>query len=88
MYAHTHTHTHDYIPKHAHKHMHTRTSQCSVVGGAEINRAYNDLLHSVEEFLVELRSRQEQQRIKDEEEEKLRKMREEEVGKICIYNHL
>ena len=65
--------------------IHVRTSQCSVVGGAEIDRAYNDLLHSVEKFLVELRSRQEQQRIKDEEEEKLRKMKEEEVG---IYYHL
>ena len=66
--------------------MHTRTSQCSVVSGVEIDRAYSDLLHSVEEFLVELRSRQEQQRIKDEEEEKLRKIREEEVGTVCIYD--
>ena len=64
--------------------MHTRTFQCSVVSRVEIDKAYSDLLHSVEEFLVELRSRQEQQRIKDEEEEKLRKIREEEVGKVYI----
>ena len=66
--------------------MHTCKFQCSVVNRVEIDRAYSDLLHSVEEFLVELRSRQEEQRIKDEEEEKLRKIREEEVGTVCIYD--
>ena len=40
---------------------------------------YDDLFQQTEEFLVELHSRQEKQRIEEEESAKLKKLREEEV---------
>ena len=44
-----------------------------------IDQAYNDLLQQTEQFLMELQSRQEQQRVEEEEAEKLRKIKEEQV---------
>lgn len=54
--------------------------QTTVIPRAEIDQAYDSLFHEVEEFLTELRSRQEQQRIEEEEEAKLRKLREEQAS--------
>ena len=46
---------------------------------AAIDLAYNTLLKQTEEFLVELHSRHEQQRVEEEEAEKMRKIKEEQV---------
>ena len=56
--------------------------QSTVVPRAEIDRAYDSLFHEAESFLTELRSRQEQQRIEEEEAAKLKKLREEQVWLI------
>ena len=53
--------------------------QGSVVSQAAIDQAYDELLQQTEKFLVELQSRQEQQRIEEEEAEKMRKIKEEQV---------
>ena len=53
--------------------------QGSVVSQSVIDQAYNELLRQTEEFLVELHSRQEQQRIEEEEAEKMRKIKEGQV---------
>ena len=46
---------------------------------AEISGAYKELMNRIEEFLNELRSRQEQQRIEEEEAAMMRKIKEEQV---------
>ena len=46
---------------------------------AEISGAYKELMNRIEEFLNELRSRQEQQRIEEEEAAMMRKLKEEQV---------
>ena len=46
---------------------------------AEISSAYKELMNGIEEFLNELRSRQEQQRIEEEEAAMMRKIKEEQV---------
>ena len=53
--------------------------QGSVMSQSAIDQAYNDLLQQTEQFLMELQSRQEQQRVEEEEAEKLRKIKEEQV---------
>lgn len=50
-----------------------------MVSQAAIDQAYDELLQQTEKFLVELQSRQEQQRIEEEEAEKMRKIKEEQV---------
>ena len=50
-----------------------------MVSQAAIYQAYDELLQQTEKFLVELQSRQEQQRIEEEEAEKMRKIKEEQV---------
>lgn len=54
--------------------------QSTVILRAEIDRDYNHLFHETEEFLTELHSRQEQQRMQEEEASKLKKLREEEAS--------
>ena len=46
---------------------------------AEISGAYKELMNRIEEFLNELKSRQEQQRIEEEEAAMMRKIKEEQV---------
>ena len=46
---------------------------------AEISGAYKELMNRIEEFLNELRSRQEQQRIEEEEAAMMRNIKEEQV---------
>ena len=46
---------------------------------AEISGAYKELMNRIEEFLNELRSCQEQQRIEEEEAVMMRKLKEEQV---------
>ena len=46
---------------------------------AEISSAYKELMNRIEDFLNELKSRQEQQRIEEEEAAKMRKIKEEQV---------
>ena len=46
---------------------------------AEIDTAYDTLFHQLEDFTAELLSRQEQQRIEEEEAAKLKKLRAEQV---------
>ncbi len=53
--------------------------QTSVVSRAEIDKAHNGLLTSVEEFLQELKSRHEQQRVEEEEAARVRKLRQDQV---------
>lgn len=53
--------------------------QSGVLGVADISAGYNSLVSATEEFLRELNSRQEQQRIKEEEAERVRKIKEEQV---------
>ena len=48
-----------------------------------IEEAHERLVLTTEEFLKELKSRQEQQRIEEEEMEKLKKIREEQVRMHC-----
>ena len=55
-----------------------------VVPQAEIDKGYNGLLNSTEEFLNELKSRQEQQRIEEEEADKMRKIKEEQVSLLKL----
>ena len=50
-----------------------------MISQAAIDQAYNGLLQQTEQFLLELQSRQEQQRIEEEEAEKMRKIKEEQV---------
>lgn len=50
-----------------------------MVSQSAIDQAYNDLLQQTEQFLLELQSRQEQQRIEEEEAERMRKVKEEQV---------
>ena len=60
------------------------TFQGSVISQSTIDQAYNELLRQTEEFLVELKSRQEQQRVEEEEAEKMRKIKEEQVSRtLC-----
>ena len=54
-------------------------SQASAVSRSEISRVHTELLQGVEDFLVELQARQEQQRIEEEEAAKMKKIREEQV---------
>lgn len=58
--------------------------QTTVVSQAEIDKGYNELLNSTEEFLNELKSRQEQQRIEEEEAEKMRKIKAEQVSLLKV----
>ena len=62
----------------------THLHQSSVVGATEIDGTYKEILQRFEELLVELKFRQEQQRIEEEEVEKLRKIREEQVREVVI----
>ena len=55
------------------------STQGTVVTQATIDGEYNKLLQQTEEFLVELQSRHEQQRVEEEEAEKMRKIKEEQV---------
>ena len=50
-----------------------------MISRAEIDKVHNDLVQSTEQLLVALKARQEQQRIEEEEAERLRKLREEQV---------
>ena len=65
-------------------HPRTHLHQSSVVGATEIDGTYREILQRFEELLVELKFRQEQQRIEEEEVEKLRKIREEQVRENVI----
>ncbi len=58
---------------------HSTRSQNGVVSAADINATYKALASSTEEFLRELNNRQEQQRIEEEKEEKMRKIKAEQV---------
>lgn len=60
--------------------MYTRThTQNGVVKTADINTVYNKLVNSTEVFLQELNGRKEQQRVEEEEAEKMRKIKAEQV---------
>ena len=59
--------------------------QGGVISRAEIDKVHSDLIQSVEEFLLELMSRQEQQRIEEEEAAKLKKYRQEQVGLMTLH---
>ncbi len=70
------------------------SSQTTIVSRAEVDKAHNDLLQSVEDFLQELKSRQEQQRVEEEEAAKIKKLKEQQVRergrkttllKMCCY---
>lgn len=51
---------------------------------AEIETAYDDLFNQTEQFMTELCSRQEQQRIEEHEAAKLKKLKEEQVTTLCF----
>ncbi len=55
------------------------SSQTTIVTRAEVDKAHNDLLQSVEDFLQELKSRQEQQRVEEEEAAKIKKLKQQQV---------
>ena len=54
--------------------------QTSAVSRSEISKVHTELLQGVEDFLIELQARQEQQRIEEEEAARLKKIREEQVS--------
>lgn len=53
--------------------------QTSLIPEAEMKKTHSGLAKAMEDFLVELKSRQEQQRVEDEEAAKMKKIREEQV---------
>lgn len=53
--------------------------QASNIPEAEMTATYSGLSKAMEDFLVELKSRHEQQRVEEEEAAKIKKIREEQV---------
>ena len=51
-----------------------------------MNATYSGLSKAMEDFLVELKSRHEQQRVEEEEAAKIKKIREEQVCIIQVYS--
>ena len=55
-----------------------------LISQAEVDKVYNELFREMEAFLTELNSRQEQQRIEEEEAAKLKKLKKEQVHKCML----
>ena len=51
----------------------------------QIDKDYNELVNRVEMFMTEIQSRQEQERVEEEEREKMRILREMQVRPFSLY---